>query len=158
MFICLPHINTAGQERFRTITTSYYRGAHGIIIVYDITDKDSFDNIRQWLYEIDRYASDNVSKLIIGNKTDLSHRRVVTYEAAKEFCDELNVQYIETSAKSNVNVDETFLTMAKIVRSNTGGWGSSILPPSQRNRNVAEVGGQKIGGKNPNEKTCCVIL
>ncbi|ETO26081.1 small rab-related GTPase, partial [Reticulomyxa filosa] len=56
--------DTAGQERFRTITSSYYRGAHGIIIVYDITDKESFDNVRQWLFEIDRYASESVCKLL----------------------------------------------------------------------------------------------
>ena len=55
--------DTAGQERFRTITSSYYRGAHGIIVVYDVTDQDSFDNVKQWLQEIERYASENVKKL-----------------------------------------------------------------------------------------------
>ena len=57
--------DTAGQERFRTITSSYYRGAHGIIIVYDITDRESFDNVKQWLNEIDRYACENVNKLLV---------------------------------------------------------------------------------------------
>mmetsp|Transcript_31006 Transcript_31006/g.49797 ORF Transcript_31006/g.49797 Transcript_31006/m.49797 type:complete len:214 (-) Transcript_31006:45-686(-) len=151
--------DTAGQERFRTITTSYYRGAHGIIIVYDITDKDSFDNIRQWLYEIDRYASENVSKLIIGNKTDLAHKRVVSYDEAKSFADDYGIQYLETSAKSNQNIDQTFLAMAKIVKSNTGGWGSAVLPPSQRQKDIAQLGGVAVHNQNnPNEKTCCVIL
>ena len=72
--------DTAGQERFRTITSSYYRGAHGIIIVYDITDKESFDNVRQWLFEIDRYASENVCKLLVGNKSDLGSKRAVEFD------------------------------------------------------------------------------
>ena len=72
--------DTAGQERFRTITSSYYRGAHGIIIVYDITDKESFDNVRQWLFEIDRYASENVCKLLVGNKSDLGNKRAVEFD------------------------------------------------------------------------------
>jgi Ras-related protein Rab-1A len=75
--------DTAGQERFRTITSSYYRGAHGIIVVYDITDLESFNNVKQWLHEIDRYASENVNKLMVGNKSDLTSKRAVTFEQAK---------------------------------------------------------------------------
>merc|ERR1712121_230820 len=90
--------DTAGQERFRTITSSYYRGAHGIIIVYDITDKESFDNVRQWLFEIDRYASENVCKLLVGNKS------------------ELTIPFLETSAKNATNVEQAFLTMAAQIK------------------------------------------
>jgi small GTP-binding protein len=75
--------DTAGQERFRTITSSYYRGAHGIIIVYDITDRESFDNVKQWLNEIDRYACENVNKLLVGNKSDLDSKRQVDTSEAK---------------------------------------------------------------------------
>ena len=84
---CQLHIwATAGQDRFRAVTRSYYRGAHGIIIVYDITDKESFDNIRQWLFEIDRYSSDDASISVVGNKSDLNDKREVQYEAANEYC------------------------------------------------------------------------
>lgn len=75
--------DTAGQERFRTITSSYYRGAHGIIIVYDCTDLESFNNLKQWLEEIDRYACENVNKLLVGNKCDQVTRKVVDYTTAK---------------------------------------------------------------------------
>jgi len=108
--------DTAGQERFRTITSSYYRGAHGIIIVYDITDKESFDNVRQWLFEIDRYASENVCKLLVGNKSDLTNKRAVEYEQAKTFADELNIPFLETSAKNAANVEQAFLTMAAQIK------------------------------------------
>jgi len=108
--------DTAGQERFRTITSSYYRGAHGIIIVYDITDKESFDNVRQWLFEIDRYASESVRKLLVGNKSDLKNKRAVEYETAKAFADELNIPFLETSAKNATNVEQAFLTMAAQIK------------------------------------------
>lgn len=81
--------DTAGQERFRTITSSYYRGAHGIIVVYDVTDVESFNNVKQWLHEIDRYACDNVNKLLVGNKCDLTSKKVVEYQTAKEFAEQL---------------------------------------------------------------------
>ncbi len=75
--------DTAGQERFRTNATSNYRGAHGIIVVYDVTDVKSFNNVKQWLHEIDRYASENVNKLLVGNKSDLTSKRAVTAEQGK---------------------------------------------------------------------------
>lgn len=108
--------DTAGQERFRTITSSYYRGAHGIIIVYDITDQDSFNNVKQWLSEIDRYASNNVNKLLVGNKSDLTASRAVPYETAKAFADEIGIPFLETSAKDATNVEQAFLTMTTEIK------------------------------------------
>uniref|UniRef100_A0A0E0JK43 GTP-binding protein n=1 Tax=Oryza punctata TaxID=4537 RepID=A0A0E0JK43_ORYPU len=104
--------DTAGQERFRTITSSYYRGAHGIIVVYDVTDQESFNNVKQWLNEIDRYASENVNKLLVGNKCDLAENRVVSYEAGKALADEIGIPFLETSAKDATNVEKAFMTMA----------------------------------------------
>lgn len=109
--------DTAGQERFRTITSSYYRGAHGIIVVYDVTDQESFNNVKQWLQEIDRYASENVNKLLVGNKCDLTAKRAVEYNKAKEYADSLNIQFLETSAKSSTNVEQAFMTMASEIKS-----------------------------------------
>uniref|UniRef100_A0A673GIK9 Ras-related protein Rab-1A-like n=1 Tax=Sinocyclocheilus rhinocerous TaxID=307959 RepID=A0A673GIK9_9TELE len=137
--------DTAGQERFRTITSSYYRGAHGIIVVYDVTDQvtkhsfsmtfhkhfcvqccfnvfpqESFNNVKQWLQEIDRYASENVNKLLVGNKCDLTTKKVVEYTAAKEFADSLSIPFLETSAKSSSNVEQAFMTMAAEIKRRMG--------------------------------------
>jgi len=101
-----PQWDTAGQERFRTITSSYYRGAHGIIIVYDITDRDSFDNVKQWMHEIGRYACENVNKLLVGNKCDMEAKRQVGYDEAKAFADEHGIPFLETSAKEATNVEK----------------------------------------------------
>ncbi|XP_039002098.1 ras-related protein RABD2a-like [Hibiscus syriacus] len=100
--------DTAGQERFRTITSSYYSGAHGIIIVYDVTDQESFNNVKQWLNEIDRYANDSVNKLLVGNKCDLTENKVASYQTAKEFADEVGIAFMETSAKDSTNVEQAF--------------------------------------------------
>ena len=100
--------DTAGQERFRTITSSYYRGSHGIIIVYDVTDQDSFDSVKMWLQEIDRYATSTVLKLLVGNKCDLNDKRVVDYDTAKEFAEANQMPFLETSALDSTNVEEAF--------------------------------------------------
>jgi Ras-related protein Rab-1A len=112
--------DTAGQERFRTITSSYYRGAHGIIVVYDVTDKESFDNVKQWLQEIERYACENVNKLLVGNKSDLTTKKVVDYATAKDFADERGIPFLETSAKNASNVEQAFLTMAAEIKARMG--------------------------------------
>jgi Ras-related protein Rab-1A len=109
--------DTAGQERFRTITSSYYRGAHGIIIVYDVTDNETFDNVRQWLYEIDRYASENVNKLLVGNKCDLKDKKVVDHDVGEQFATSIGMKFLETSAKNSHNVEQAFLTMATEIKS-----------------------------------------
>lgn len=108
--------DTAGQERFRTITSSYYRGSHGIIIVYDITDQESFNGVKMWLQEIDRYATSTVLKLLVGNKCDLTDKRVVEFDVAKEFAEANNMPFLETSALDSTNVEEAFLTMAKQIK------------------------------------------
>jgi Ras-related protein Rab-1A len=108
--------DTAGQERFRTITTSYYRGAHGIIIVFDITDKESFANIKTWMTEIDRFASDNVCKILIGNKSDLEKQRQVSKEDAKELANKYKIDYIEASAKDSTNVQQLFVELTRQIK------------------------------------------
>ena len=95
--------DTAGQERFRTITSSYYRGAHGICVVYDVTDMDSFNNVKQWLQEIDRYATEGVNKLLVGNKSDMSDKKVVEYTVAK-VCSTLCSRVIRVFAQRVVGV------------------------------------------------------
>lgn len=123
--------DTAGQERFRTITSSYYRGAHGIIVVYDVTDKESFNHVPEWLNEIDKYACENVHKLLFGNKSDLTAKRVVSTEQGKEFAESQGIEFLETSAKEATNVEQAFLTLAtqiktRMTSSTTDGTRSSV--------------------------------
>ncbi|CAL9763423.1 unnamed protein product [Musa acuminata subsp. burmannicoides] len=138
--------DTAGQERFRTITSSYYRGAHGIIIVYDITEMESFNNIKQWLSEIDRYASDSVCKLLVGNKCDLVEDRVVETEKAKAFADSLGIPFIETSAKDSINVEKAFLTMCTEIKKRMGNQHTADTKPT-----TVQMKGQPIEQKS----SCC---
>jgi len=108
--------DTAGQERFRTITAAYYRNAQGIIVVYDVTDNDTFVNVKTWLQEIARYATDGVEKLLVGNKSDLTSKKTVEYSVAKEFADSIGVPFMEASAKDSINVEQAFITMTKLIK------------------------------------------
>ena len=138
--------DTAGQERFRTITSSYYRGAHGIIVVYDVTDNDTFNNVKQWLQEIDRYASEGVNKLLVGNKSDLVQKKVVDYQVAKDFADQLGIPFLETSAKNATNVEQAFLTMAKQIKDRMGSSNVSGQAGTGGDKVKLSAGaGQKVG-------------
>ncbi|SCZ89537.1 BZ3500_MvSof-1268-A1-R1_Chr1-1g01243 [Microbotryum saponariae] len=109
--------DTAGQERFRTITTAYYRGAMGILLVYDVTDERSFNNIRTWHSNVEQHASEGVNKILIGNKCDWSDKKVITEQQGQELADELGLRFLETSAKTNINVEEAFFALASLLSS-----------------------------------------
>ena len=105
--------DTAGQERFRTITTSYYKGAHAIVIVFDITDKDSFEHVKVWMQDIDKFAKQGVMRILVRNKCDLENQRAVTKDEGNEMALKYGIKYIETSAKDTINIEELFVNTAK---------------------------------------------
>ena len=107
--------DTAGQERFRNVVASYFRGSNGILLIYDVTNKDSFKNLDNWLEVIENNASDNVLKILIGNKIDLVDEIEVKHEEGQQFANRFNMQFIETSAKLDTNVSEAFETLAKLM-------------------------------------------
>eukprot|EP00455_Lapot_gusevi_P044519 TRINITY_DN5569_c0_g4_i1.p1 TRINITY_DN5569_c0_g4~~TRINITY_DN5569_c0_g4_i1.p1 ORF type:complete len:211 (+),score=63.54 TRINITY_DN5569_c0_g4_i1:90-722(+) len=104
--------DTAGQERFRTIRSAYYRGADGIILVYDVTSRASFDHIDTWLQEVSRFIDDSPFKLLIGSRCDLVNERVVSTEEGKALAQRLGVEFFETSAKEGLRVHDSFLALA----------------------------------------------
>jgi len=99
--------NESARYRFGRPSFSY-RGGQAVMIVFDVTDQVSFNNTKQWLGEVDRYACENINKILVGNKCDLVDKRVVEYNDVKEFADSLDIAYIETSAKNSTNVDKLF--------------------------------------------------
>uniref|UniRef100_A0A0G4IEV7 Uncharacterized protein n=1 Tax=Chromera velia CCMP2878 TaxID=1169474 RepID=A0A0G4IEV7_9ALVE len=145
--------DTAGQERFRTITSAYYRGADGIVMVYDVTDKESFDHLEDWLTEVNRYASESTCKLIVGNKADLSKEREITLEEAEKRGEEMGLKVIEASAKDATNVEQAFSQIARQLvasRESTGQLG--------RRSHLAGSGGVNLGfGGGPGglSSSCC---
>jgi len=108
--------DTAGQERFRTITTSYFRGAQGILLVYDVTDRNSFNSIRNWVSQIQQHADVHVNKILIGNKCDMMDERTVSNEEGKKLADEYGIPFFETSAKNDINVETAFVSIAREVK------------------------------------------
>ncbi|XP_030639929.1 ras-related protein Rab-8A-like isoform X2 [Chanos chanos] len=108
--------DTAGQERFRTITTAYYRGAMGIMLVYDITSEKSFDNIKNWIKNIEEHASADVVKMLLGNKCDMNSSRQVSVQRGEQLAAERGITFMETSAKADINVENAFVTLARHIK------------------------------------------
>eukprot|EP00479_Gromia_sphaerica_P010523 TRINITY_DN4867_c0_g1_i1.p1 TRINITY_DN4867_c0_g1~~TRINITY_DN4867_c0_g1_i1.p1 ORF type:complete len:210 (-),score=28.85 TRINITY_DN4867_c0_g1_i1:476-1105(-) len=142
--------DTAGQERFHNITTSYYRGAHCIMLVYDVTSGQSFKNVPRWLNQIKQYGSKDVKVLLVGNKTDLVEKRIVSYNDALDLAKELSLEVMETSAKDATNVDKAFLKIA------TEALKTRISKVQEvRSHDPVRLDGQ---GLEENKQNCCVIL
>ena len=140
--------DTAGHEKFRTITTSYYKSAHAILILYDITEPSSFEHIKNWMVEIDKFGKQGVLRVIVGNKTDLENNRKVSKESAEMLAEHYGVKFFEISAKNNTNIDKLFedtikclleknLTTSPVVSSN------SVIIDKNRNKKI-----------NKNKKCC----
>jgi len=146
--------DTAGQERFRTITTSYYRNCQGILLVYDITDRNSFNNIRTWMSQIQLHADNNVCKILLGNKCDLLQQRVINFDEGETLAREFRIPFIETSALNDINVDEAFLRITKDVftRLKTG----VKMDSNGGNFQTSEViSGGELKRIPPKRKGCC---
>ena len=107
--------DTAGHEKFRTITTSYYKSAHAILVLYDITEETSFEHIKNWMIDIDKFAKQGVLKILVGNKTDLEEQRKITKEAGESLANKYGIKFFEVSAKDNININDLFLDTAKIL-------------------------------------------
>lgn len=110
--------DTAGQESFRSITRSYYRGAAGALLVYDITRRDTFKHLTRWLEEARQHSQSNMVIMLIGNKNDLEHRRAVSTEEGKAFADKHGLIFCETSAKTAYNVEQAFIHTAEEIHGN----------------------------------------
>ena len=141
--------DTAGQERFRTVVSTYFRGAHGILLLYDVTNKDSFKNLENWLIEIEKNSSDKVLKILVGNKCDLSDDREIQTEEGQAFAVRNGMEFMETSAKMNTNVSKAFETLGKLmIDFNSKGNNNS---QSGEGKNLKANSGKDLNTK----KKCC---
>ncbi len=123
--------DTAGQERFgKVVTSSSYRHAHGIFIVYDVTNQESFRNVSMWCDEIDRFSSQATSRVLLGNKCDvaIADRHVTTAEG-QDLADQMGIPFFETSSKAAVNVDEAFLALVNLIHTQIGPSTPSLPDP-----------------------------
>ena len=140
--------DTAGQERYRTITTAYYRGAMGFILMYDITNEESYKAVADWAGQVKTYSWDNTQVVLVGNKCDMEEERVVTYEQGKNLADSLGFNFFEASAKDNINVRSSFDKLVDVI---------SEKMTDTIDGDPSLVGGSKPGvtnlSSNPNQKS-----
>ena len=139
--------DTAGQERFRTITTSYFRGCQGILLVYDITQRKTFDSVKVWMEQIQKVNDTEVNKILVGNKCDLEAERQVSTEEGEQRAAEFKIPFLEASAKDNINVTEAFMTITRNV--------IPTLTAQPKSNTVNLSNGASNGGRAAGGKKCC---
>lgn len=143
--------DTAGQESFKSITRSYYRGAAGALLVYDVCKKESFMNLSTWLEEARTNGNNSMVITLVGNKTDLASKRVVSTEEGHQFAREHNLFFVETSAKTGDNIEEAFLATAReIWRKMTTGQINFV-----NESNGIKMGPKGVTEKAKKKKKCC---
>ncbi|XP_065841779.1 ras-related protein Rab-8B-like [Oscarella lobularis] len=151
--------DTAGQERFRTITTAYYRGAMGIMLVYDITNLKSFENIKNWIRNVEEHAAADVERMILGNKCDMEDQRKVPRDKGEQLAAEHGIKFSETSAKTGQGVEESFMSLARDIKAKM----DRKLDPSQ-GISGGGGGGVKVSGDSSQQKSSsgsrfkCILL
>eukprot|EP00741_Cyanophora_paradoxa_P001046 tig00000455_g1007.t1 len=146
--------DTAGQERFRIISNTYYRLAQGIIVCYDVTSKESFDNVKTWLKRIDKHSRGDVNKILVGTKCDLTAQRQVEYNTAKEFADSLRIPFFETSAKNGYHVDDVFTALAEGIKKRMEASADTGADDSQSTIKLPNTE-TKARGQVEEKKGCC---
>lgn len=152
--------DTAGQESFRSITRSYYRGASGALLVYDVSRRDTFEHLSRWLEEARQNASANMAIMLIGNKSDLD-RRAVTYDEGAQFAREHGLMFRETSAKSAQNVEDAFIDTARKIYENIQNnvydlnSESSGIKVGMPSGGAGGAGGGMTAGNPRNNGGCC---
>jgi small GTP-binding protein len=124
--------DTAGQERFRSISKSYFRNAVGAVLVYDITNVGSFDQLSDWLNDLQALAAPNAYILLVGNKADLEKERQVGGDLARDFAERHHLEAIETSALSGKNVKEAFARLSLEVSTRVSSGVIAVAPPPNR--------------------------
>lgn len=145
--------DTAGQERFHALGPIYYRGSNGAILVYDITDEDSFQKVKNWVKELRKMLGDDVCLCIAGNKTDLEKDRAVPVSEAESFAASVNAKHFHTSAKMNRGIEELFLELTKrmIEVAESNDRASSLGRAGNQRRNVVIVDDEP----QPQKSGCC---
>lgn len=146
--------DTAGQERFRTITHNYYRGAHGIALVYDISNEQSFLGITSWVQSVKAFADSSVTMVLIGNKSDLVNQRAVSTEAGQQLADEYGIPFFETSAKMDVCVHDAFNFLVQDVYTRLFGDGIEVDQRNNRSHNHIDLNNEKQKPTS-NKPSCC---
>ena len=143
--------DTAGEERYRSITSSYYKGANGAIIVYDLTDEESFKNVESWMNEVIKKGKQNMQFLLVGNKKDLINDRVVTEQKGIDKAKELNMNLFEASALEKDNVNEAFNFLIKEIYLST----LKEKNISSNNDNIIGQNGITLNTDKKVKKKCC---
>jgi len=133
--------DTAGQERYHSLAPMYYRGSQAAIVVYDITNTDTFTRAKNWVKELHRQASANIVIALAGNKADLGNKRMVEYDEAQAYSEENGLLFMETSAKTAMNVNELFLAIAKKLPTQTAAPGPGPGPTINLDETKKKKGG-----------------